>query len=83
MSLLKVKANKKVEENKNEAKGIQDAFLLSSEHVVFFPPCFTIFLNPFCKGQKSSTNPIVSLSNILLKKIQLPSKCNKEGLLYP
>ena len=38
MSLLKVKANKKVEENKNEAKGIQDAFLLSSEHVVFFPP---------------------------------------------
>lgn len=83
MSLLKVKANKKVEKNKNEAKGTQVAFLLSSGHVVFFPPCFTVFLNPFCKGQKSSTNPIVSLPNILLKNIQLPSKRNKEGWLYP
>ena len=49
----------------------------------FFPLCFAIFLNPFCKGQRSSTNPIVSLPLILLKKIQPPSKCNKEGLLYP
>lgn len=38
MSLLKVKANKKVEKNENEAKGTQVAFLLSSEHVVFSSP---------------------------------------------
>lgn len=34
----------------------------------FFPLCLATFLNPFCKGQESSTNPIVSLPNILLKK---------------
>ena len=86
MLLQKVKAKKKKKievKNKNEAKGIYAAFLLSSEHAVFFSPVLCHISKSFCKGQRSGTNPIVSLPLILLKKIQPPSKCNKEGLLYP
>lgn len=54
---------------KKEAKGIHVAFLLSSEHVVISSPlCPVIFLDPFYKGQKRCTNPMVSLPNILLKE---------------
>lgn len=59
----------------------------SSPQNMMFPHtptlCLAIFLNPFCKGQKSSTNLFVSLPNIPLKNIQPPSKSNEEGLLYP
>ena len=33
------------------------------------PPYALIFLNPFCRDQKSSTNPTVSLPNILKRTL--------------
>lgn len=73
------------ENSEEEAKGIHVAFLLSSKHNVSTHPhpVPAIFLNPFCKGQKSSTNLIVSLPNVPFKNIQPPSKSNKEGLVFP
>lgn len=59
MSLQKVKAKKKPEvKNKNEAKGTYAAFLLSSEHAVFFPLCFATFLNPFAKVREAAPIPL-------------------------
>lgn len=90
MSLLKLKAkhthsHTQTPENSEEAK----EYMLPSSFPqnMMFPHtptlCLAIFLNAFCKGQKISTNLIVSLPNVPLKNIQPPSKSNKEGLLYP
>lgn len=82
MSLLKLKTH--THNPQETVKKRQREYMLPSSFPCTHPhPVPAVFLNPFCKGQKSCTTLIVSLPNVQLKNIPPPRKSNKEGLVYP